>query len=100
MLGVPYVARPSARNEAWMPPAPPAPEVIAQRQIRDEQDAAYQESLLVRPYATCAVNHRSQHALSSGCWTLLLHVLHFLPRVPPAKAGSSSKVLRVRARMS
>ena len=66
MLGVPYVARPSARNEAWTPPAPPAPEVIAQRQIRNEQDAAYQESLLVRPYATCDVNHRSQHALSSA----------------------------------
>lgn len=48
MLGIPYQARPSSRSGPWTPPAPPAPEVVAQRQIRDEQDAAYQESLLVR----------------------------------------------------
>ena len=48
MLGIPYQARPSARTAAWTPAEPPAPEVVAQRQIRDEQDAAYQESLMVR----------------------------------------------------
>ena len=48
MLGIPYQARPSSRNVPWAEPAPPAPEVVAGRQIRDEQDAAYQESLLVR----------------------------------------------------
>ena len=48
MLGIPYQARPSSRNVPWATPAPPAPEVVAGRQIRDEQDAAYQESLLVR----------------------------------------------------
>ena len=50
MLGVPYQARPSARASAWPPAAPAAPEVVAGRQIRDEQDAAYQESLMVRKY--------------------------------------------------
>ena len=48
MLGIPYQARPSSRSAPWAAPAPPAPEVVAGRQIRDEQDAAYQESLLVR----------------------------------------------------
>ena len=48
MLGIPYQARPSSRSAPWEPPAPPAPEVVAGRQIRNEQDAAYQESLLVR----------------------------------------------------
>ena len=48
MLGIPYQARPSSRNMPWAEPAPPAPEVVAGRQIRDEQDAAYQESRLVR----------------------------------------------------
>lgn len=48
MLGVPYQARPSASNgRPWAAAAPPAPEVVAGRQIRNEQDAAYQESLLV-----------------------------------------------------
>ena len=47
MLGIPYQARPSSRSAPWEPRAPPAPEVVAGRQIRDEQDAAYQESLLV-----------------------------------------------------
>ena len=48
MLGIPYQARPSSRSAPWATPAPPAPEVVAGRQIRNEQDAAYQESLLVR----------------------------------------------------
>ncbi len=47
MLGIPYQARPSARTAAWTPSAPAAPEVVAQREIRNEQDAAYQESLMV-----------------------------------------------------
>ena len=47
MLGIPYQARPSARTAAWTPSAPAAPEVVAGREIRNEQDAAYQESLMV-----------------------------------------------------
>lgn len=55
MLGIPYEARPSARTTAWMPAGPPAPEVAAGRQIRDEQDAAYQESLMVRAHFICGL---------------------------------------------
>jgi len=47
MLGIPYEEhRPSVREPAW-PAAAPDPEVMAQRELRNEQDAAYQASLLV-----------------------------------------------------
>ena len=53
MLGIPYEGRMHdyANNggaQQWLPQAPPDPQVIAQRQLREEQDAAYQASLLVR----------------------------------------------------
>ena len=54
MLGIPYEARMPAPFDrgaqgGWgAPAAPPAPEVVAQRALREEQDAAYQASLLVR----------------------------------------------------
>ena len=57
MLGIPYQARPSARSSAWMPAGPPAPEVVAGRQIRNEQDAAYQESLMVRAHLICGLRY-------------------------------------------
>ena len=55
MLGIPYEGRMPApfdrgAHGGWgAPAAPPAPEVVAQRALREEQDAAYQASLLVRP---------------------------------------------------
>lgn len=55
MLGIPYEGRMPHMNEPWQPSAPPAPEVVAQRQLREEQDVAYQASLLVNLRAHAAV---------------------------------------------
>lgn len=47
MLGVPYDGRvPDFRNQA--PSEPVSPSVLHQRALREEQDQAYQESLLVQ----------------------------------------------------
>ncbi len=56
MLGIPYEGRMPHMGEPWQPSAPPAPEVVAQRQLREEQDVAYQASLLVSPSRCSAVS--------------------------------------------
>lgn len=55
MLGIPYEGRMPRMDEPWQPAAPPAPEVVAQRMLREEQDAAYQASLMVKALLMAAV---------------------------------------------
>lgn len=66
MLGIPYEGRMPAMNEPWQPAAPPAPEVVAQRQLREEQDAAYQASLLVSMFF-CFSFVQEQQYCSCAC---------------------------------
>lgn len=52
MLGIPYEGRIppfAADNDAQ----PPSPSVLAQRQLRQEQDDAFQQSLQVGPKSIC-----------------------------------------------
>jgi len=45
MLGVPYAGRMPGYGAAAAPAGPVAPEVVAQRDLRREQDDAFEESL-------------------------------------------------------
>lgn len=48
MLGVPYAGRMPGYGAVAAPAGPVAPEVVAQRDLRREQDDAFEESLRAR----------------------------------------------------
>lgn len=91
MLGIPYEGRMPAFGAGagnWgVPSGPPAPEVVAQRALRSEQDAAYQASLAVRVSIYQMSNSgfersRGAHAFSSSAATrpMLSCVQHMCKR--------------------
>lgn len=48
MLGIPYEGQIPDFSQQQAPPEPTSPSVLQQRELRDEQDQAYKESLEVR----------------------------------------------------
>lgn len=72
MLGIPYEGGMPSVNEPWQPQLPPNPAVMAQRQLREEQDAAYQASLLVCLSTPCSYYPLQDFCRSLWCCSLLL----------------------------
>ena len=67
MLGIPYEGRMPRMDEPWQPAAPPAPEVVAQRMLREEQDAAYQASLMVQLHLWLQCSCLLAHGVRCSC---------------------------------